>query len=210
MRRSPEALIGRWHSAGNMVRASDVQWRVWWRRAFGTFLVLALVVGLYLSFRPAGFEEEPQVAEGEQTTEPAVVTEPPDDGGDAEEEPDGQEQADETEEPADDELTEEEIQELIAAARDPEETSVQVLDAGAGGSAADEVAALLRDLGYDVVAVNAAREDRAVTTVLFTEGNRAEAEALRAREQRVTEIAPNELLSDAVDLHVAVGTDWNS
>ena len=177
----------------------------WWRRAFGASLVLALVVGLYLSFRPGGFEEPPpNLASDDATRAPAEAEEQPppeepEDDASAEEEPE------EEEDPG---LTDEEAKELIDAARDPAATSVQVLDAGGGSTAAADVADVLSGLGYDVVAINPSRADYDVTTVLFTAGNEAEAEAMRARDERFAETAPNERLSDGVDLHVVVGPDW--
>jgi hypothetical protein len=48
------------------------------------------------------------------------------------------------------------------------------------------------------------------TTVWFTDDQEAEAEAMRARENRVAEVAPNQGLSDGVNLHVLVGPDWDS
>lgn len=180
-------------------------WRVWRRRVFGAFLAAALAIGLFLSFRPSTFgdEEEVTVEEEEEATEEPQTsggnnrndkTEKPEDDGAAEEESEG--------------LTEDETDELIGAAREPEETSVQVLDAGGGSSATSSVQEALTELGYDVVAVNASRTKYPVTTVLYTQGNDAEAEALRARDERFTEIAPNEKLSDGVDIHVVVGPDW--
>src|SRR3712207_7722092 len=62
----------------------------------------------------------------------------------------------------------------IDAARDPEETTVQVLDAGGGSTATNDAADALREFGYDVVAINSSRIDYPTTTVLFTEGNDAE------------------------------------
>lgn len=180
--------------------------RSWWRGGFAAFLVLALVVGLFLSFRPAGFEEMPDLAsDGDATPAPddRAAEEPQgrpagEDGGD-DEEPEAEE---------DPGLTQEEAQELIDAARAPEETSVQVLDAGGGSGAASDVADVLADLGYDVVAVNPSRADYDVTTVLYTRDNDAEAEALHARDERFAQTAPNERLSEGVDLHVVVGPDW--
>lgn len=194
-----------------MTRAEDdPHWRLWWRRFFAAFLVLALVIGLYLSFRPAGFEDEPELAQDEAPTE---QTEAPPDDARADEQPtdEGNDEgrgADEGEQ-EDEELTEEEAEELIAAARDPENTTVQVLDAGGGSSATSEAADALRDMGYDVVAINSSRTDYATTTVLFTDGNQPEAEALPARDDRFAQTAPNERLSDGVDLHVVVGSDWS-
>jgi hypothetical protein len=65
----------------------------------------------------------------------------------------------------------------------------------------------LEELGYPVVNVTSARADVAQTTVLHTGGSEA-AEALRARDERFGEVAPNEVFSDSVDLHVLVGPDW--
>ena len=175
----------------------DPEWRVWWRRGFAAFLVLTLVVGLYLSFRPTTFEEEPDVAGADESEKPRRQRP-------QEREPDDEE----SEIIVDEGLSDEEIDELIAAARDPEETTVQVLDAGGGSSATNEAADALREMGYDVVAINSSRTDYPTTTVLYTEGNEAEAEALPARDERFAETAPNERLSEGVDLHVVVGPDW--
>lgn len=183
-----------------MEYADDSEMRQWWRRGFAAFLVLALVVGLYLSFRPSGFEEEePEVAGNEQSERPK-----PNRPRNNESQAPESEAAD----PEDEGLSEAEAEELIAAARDPEETTVQVLDAGGGSTATDEAADVLREMGYDVVAINSSRTDYPTTTVLFTEGNEAEAEALPARDDRFAETAPNERLSEGVDLHVVVGPDW--
>lgn len=186
--------------------------RVWWRRAFGAFLAVALVLGLYLSFRPAGFEDPPEFAsDGDATEAPDdgnQEEEPPDDDGGDDGEAEEDTEEDEEEEEEDEGLTEEEAQELIDAARDPSETSVQVLDAGGGSDAANDVAEVLGDLGYDVVAINPSRVDYDVTTVLYTSGNDAEAEALHARDDRFSATEPNERLSEGVDLHVVVGPDW--
>lgn len=174
-------------------------WRPWWRRAFAAFLALALLVGLYLSFRPSGFEDEPELAgeaePSDSATEPAPPPPP------AASEPPAQ--------PTEDSgLTPAEAEDLIAAARPPEETSVQLLDAGGGSDAVNEAAEVLRELGYDVVAINPSRTNYDTTTVLFTEGNDAEAQALPARDERFAEVAPNERLSDGVDVHVVIGSDW--
>ncbi len=93
-------------------------------------------------------------------------------------------------------------------APEPGETSVQVLD-GAGDSAATEaVVALLRELGYEVVAVNATARSYDETTVFYSQGQEAAAEALRARDPRFAEIAANPNLSEDVNVHVVVGSDW--
>jgi hypothetical protein len=185
-----------------MQHNGEPQWRYWWRRGFAAALVLALVLGLYWSFRPSGFDERTTVAGEEEATEA-----PGDQAGgegEGEEEP----PPEESEPPEDEGLSEAEAAELIDAARAPEETTVQVLDAGGGSDATADVADVLGELGYDVVAINASRLDYPVTTALFTDGNEAEAEALRARDERFAETAPNERLSDGVDVHIVVGPDW--
>ncbi|MPZ71772.1 MAG: hypothetical protein GEU74_00845 [Nitriliruptorales bacterium] len=185
----------------------ESEWRVWWRRAFGTLLLLALLTGLYLSYRPAGFSEEPEVATDEQESDP-----PQDAQREGEEEnvPPTEEDEPPADEGGDDQaMTAAEASEFIEAARDPGETSVQVLDAGGGSAAANAAADALRELGYDVVAINSSRVDYDATTILFTSGNRTEAQALRAREDRVVASEPNERLSDAVDLHLVVAPDWD-
>jgi hypothetical protein len=181
-------------------------WRTWWRRLFGGFLLLTLVGGLWLSYRPAGFTDGPDVAaEDDEKSEPAKDPGPIVIHSEGESEPPD----DQASEESDTTMTPEEAEAFIAAARDPAETSVQVLDAGGGSEATDEAADALREAGYDVVAVNTSRADYSVTTVLFTEGNKTEGQALRAREERVADIAPNDRLSDAVDLHVVVASDWS-
>lgn len=179
----------------------DPPWRVWRRRVFGGFLAAALLIGLFLSFRPSRFESEEVASQDEATEEPRRG------GGKKGGGNDDPPEAEPTEE-ASEGLASAEADELIDKARAPEKTSVQVLDAGGGSTATDDVEQALLDLGYDVVAVNSSGTDYDVTTVLYTEGSDAEAEALRARDERFAEIAPNERLSDAVDLHVVVGPDW--
>lgn len=177
-------------------------WRHWWRRAFAGFLALALIVGLYLSFKPSGFSDEPELAGDAEPSETASEPEP------EPAEPAASEPAAEpTENPG---LSPAEAEELIAAARPPEETSVQVLDAGGGSDAVNEAAEVLRELGYDVVAINPSRTEYDTTTVLYTDGNEAEAQALPAHDERFADVAPNERLSDGVDVHVVVGSDWSA
>ena len=181
--------------------ADEPLWRLWWRRGFAAFLALALLLGLYLSFRPAGFEDEPEVAGEAEPSDSASESAPAPGPTAAVSEP--------AAEPTEDEgLTPQEAEDLIAAARPPEETSVQLLDAGGGSDAVNDAAEVLRELGYDVVAINPSRTEYDTTTVLFTDGNEAEAQALPARDERFADVAPNERLSDGVDVHVVVGSDW--
>lgn len=89
----------------------------------------------------------------------------------------------------------------------PSETTVQVLDGAGDGARARAVVDVLEEMGYRVVATNPAIP-YTETTILYTEGHLASAEALRERDPRFSQIKPNENLSAAVDIHVVVGTDW--
>lgn len=99
-------------------------------------------------------------------------------------------------------------EELIAAALPPGETTVQVLDAGGGNAAVDAVVSALEAIGYDVIAINSSSRDVITTTVYYTDGNRPQAEGLRARDPRFQEVEPNQGLSDGVDIHVLVGSSF--
>lgn len=99
-------------------------------------------------------------------------------------------------------------QELIAAAMPPTETSVQVLDAGGGDASVDAVVTRLEEIGYDIVAIQSSGRDVTATTVYYTQGNTAEAEALRARDPRFQDVEANRGLSEGVDIHVLVGPDF--
>lgn len=182
---------------------ADPPWRVWRRRVFGTALAAALVIGLFLSFRPTTFDAEEVAGEQEPTEEPRRNRGDKTGGNRGNNNRDEEPDVEASEGPS-----AEEADELIADARDPDQTTVQVLDAGGGSDATGSVQEALTELGYDVVAVNTSRLDYPTTTVLYTEGNDAEAEALRARDERFAEIAPNERLSTGVDIHVVVGPDW--
>lgn len=94
---------------------------------------------------------------------------------------------------------------LLAGAKPPAETVVQVLEAGGGAAAVDRAVATLERLGYDVLAVNPSSIVVEVTTVYWTQGAEAEARALRARDPRFQMVEPNQGLTEAVDLHVLVG-----
>lgn len=89
-----------------------------------------------------------------------------------------------------------------------EETTVQVLDGLGDPQRLEEVAETLRDLGYDVVAVNATRRAAQRTTVLYSEGAQEQAEALRAADPRFSAVDANARYTPTVDLHVLVGPDW--
>lgn len=103
------------------------------------------------------------------------------------------------------------VEALIAAARQPSDTTMQVLEAGAGMTTTQEAAAYLRDeLGYNVVNVTSARANVDRTTVWFTQGNADEARALQAREPRVAVVESNRGLNEVTDLHVLVGPNWDA
>lgn len=95
-----------------------------------------------------------------------------------------------------------------AAAPTSADTTVQVLDGGAGQRRTDEVVATLKTLGYPIVAVNKAVRTYEVTTVFYSQGQEASARALRAQDERFAEIDMNPDLNQRVALHVVVGTDW--
>ena len=99
-------------------------------------------------------------------------------------------------------------EELIALAKAPAETTVQVLEAGGGNASVDSVVSALEAIGYEVVAINDSSRDVVVTTVYFTEDNEPQAEGLRARDPRFQAVEPNQGLSEGVDIHVLVGPDF--
>ena len=104
--------------------------------------------------------------------------------------------------------TTESPEQLIAAAKPPGETTVQVLDAGGGGARVDQAEAVLEQLGYNVVARSPSSRDVVETTGYYTADNIAEAEGRRAREPRFRVVEANRGLSEGVDIHVLVGTEF--
>lgn len=97
---------------------------------------------------------------------------------------------------------------LIAEAKAPADTTVQVLDAGGGSAKVDAAVAVLEQFGYQVVAISPSSREVGQTTVYFTADAQAEAEALRAREPRFRLVEGNQGLSEGVDIHVLVGTEF--
>jgi hypothetical protein len=90
----------------------------------------------------------------------------------------------------------------------PGDVTIQVLDGvkDDGGTAADDVATLLDDVGYRIIARNDALTYE-VTTVLYNPGNEAAAEQVAA-DLGGAEVRPQPgNLSTAVALHVVVGRD---
>jgi hypothetical protein len=92
---------------------------------------------------------------------------------------------------------------------DPAEVTVQVLDGVGDPARADEVADVVSEAGYEVVAVNAAARDYDVTTVLFSEDREQEARALAEVDDRFAEVRPNPNLSQDIDVHGVVGRNWS-
>lgn len=86
--------------------------------------------------------------------------------------------------------------------------TVQVLDAVGTGTQAQEAAAVLRELGYEVVVVNPTPRRVKTTTILATQGHKDDAEDLRDADPRFTVIKPNRAFNESVDLHVLVGPDF--
>src|SRR5690606_10692538 len=70
-------------------------------------------------------------------------------------------------------------EELIALAKVPGETTIQVLEAGGGSAAVDAVVSALEAIGYQIVAINDSSRDVTTTTVYFTEDDEPQAEGLR-------------------------------
>lgn len=96
-----------------------------------------------------------------------------------------------------------------AAAADPRETDVQVLDGGVGTERYADAVGVLEDLGYLIIASGPATRDYAETTVFVTEGYDDEAAGLAVADDRFTNVVANDVgLSEDVELHVVVGDDW--
>lgn len=91
---------------------------------------------------------------------------------------------------------------------DGETVTVQVLYAPGLDELAGEVAAVLRDLGYAVAAVNETARTVDTTTILATDGAEDDAAQLREADPRFAQISTNDGFSEAVDLHVLVGPDF--
>lgn len=160
-------------------------------------LAAALVVGLVWAFNPSDDEGVSVASDPTPTAAPTPTASEP------------EEPAAPTTEPTP-EATETgpSPEELISAAPEASATTVQVLDAGGGGQRAQAAADALRELGYQVVNVTAARATVSSTTVWFNPEAEDAALALRARDGRVAQVAPNEALSAGVNLHLLVGPDW--
>lgn len=96
-----------------------------------------------------------------------------------------------------------------AEAPDLDGVSVQLLDAGGGQEAVEEIVALLTEAGATISAQGRAATRYTETTVFYGDGFLDLARDLRRFDARFVVVEPNERLSDAIDLHVVVGTDWD-
>jgi len=90
-----------------------------------------------------------------------------------------------------------------------EPVTVQVLYLPALEDLAGEAAEVLRDLGYEVAAVNSTAREVDVTTVLATPGHEDDAAQLRERDPRFAELGENTDFNASVDLHVLIGPDFD-
>ena len=95
-----------------------------------------------------------------------------------------------------------------ATPRPPAEVTVQVLAAGGTEEQMLEAAEVLRDLGYQVVAVQESNRTVDTTRVLATAGAEDEGEALGTTDERFGPVEPNDGFNPGVDLHVLVGPDF--
>jgi hypothetical protein len=164
-------------------------------------------------------DEEAEEPEDEEAEEPEDVEAPdePDEAEEPEPEEEAEEEAEESEEqdePDEAEGVEEpeedsgEPEPAPAAAYEPSEIVLQVLDGVGtdGGNAASQMAQRLRDGGYDVIAQNPALAYE-VTTVLWTSGNEDKARQVAAA-IGAGDVRPQPgNLSESVDVHVVVGAD---
>lgn len=88
--------------------------------------------------------------------------------------------------------------------------TVQVLYNGADDAVAAEAAEALRELGYDVVAVNDTEHTADATTILYSPGHQQAAEDLRERDGRFGMVEANTIFVESVNLHVLVGPDFST
>ena len=94
--------------------------------------------------------------------------------------------------------------------RDTGTVTVQVLDAVGSGTFAQDAAAALRELGYEVVVVNTTPRRVTQTRVLYTDGHEQDAQDLRDADERFADIRENRDFSPSVNLHVLVGPDFTN
>lgn len=87
--------------------------------------------------------------------------------------------------------------------------TVQVLEQVGAEVQAAEAAQVLRELGYDVVAVNVTDRQVDTTTVLASAGHLPDAEQLQRLDARFATVTGNDGFSADVNLHVIVAADFS-
>lgn len=96
--------------------------------------------------------------------------------------------------------------------RSPKEVTVQVLNAVFVPGLAHQVAAMIGDAGYDVVAANTALGSYKVSRIYYTDGHKADAEAFQKRfpafEQSFPASQAQARLSPEIALHVIIGGNY--
>jgi hypothetical protein len=202
-------------------------WRSLASAAAKALLVLVLLAGVttlvvYFTVDRDGRGSSTVLADGTPTPEPTVTPDPargardpepttpaapspaPDEAGpaDADESADAAEETGEDEDPAD--------EPTAAEPAPPDEVPVQVIDSGGGAQAVAEVLGLLEAWGYDIVAVNPGLCCYEATTLFYSDGHVADAEALQARDERFAVLEENRRLAEDVAVHIVVGEDWDA
>lgn len=97
---------------------------------------------------------------------------------------------------------------LIALGRSPKDLKVQALRAGASNAQFDKAVGVLERMGYTVLTSSSKRTVEKTTIYTTKPETQADAEALRARDPRFSEIEENSGLKADVDLHVLIGKDF--
>lgn len=92
--------------------------------------------------------------------------------------------------------------------RPPAETTVQLLDGARDPERLEAARAVLTELGYEVVHVDAMAQPFDETVVFNSPGWEEEAAGLQARDARFTHAGANPGFSTEAALHVVVGQDW--
>lgn len=153
---------------------------------------------------PAADATPGAVPDDEADREQPASDDRPDEGAAADDDEPGDESGGER---AEDAAAEQQVEQAPAPT---DEVTVQVIDSGASSAAVEEVLGLLEGWGYDVVAVNPGLCCYEATTLFYSDGRAADAEALQARDERFAVLEENRRLDEAVALHVVVGEDWHA
>jgi hypothetical protein len=175
-----------------MPRHADVEDRTFrrslLRAAGGGLLAMVVTFGITAVLTQVG---RPRESAGPVVTSPAATVAPPD--------------AEETVAP---EPTTATTATSTVGGDDDGVVTVQVLDAVGSGTYAEDAAAVLRELGYEVVVVNPTPRRPATTTVLATPGHEDDAAELAALDARFAETDVSTDFNPEVDLHIIVTDDF--